>query len=435
MAGDLTSMLVGEDNFLPKERYLSRTFLDLEYERLWPRVWQIACREEEVSDAGDFVEYTIGDQSIIVVRTDSGRLAAHHNACLHRGTRLATGAGTFGEDGIRCRYHAWRYDLDGRLVEVVDQHEFPAMPEGLCLEAVRVDTWGGFVFVTFDPNAEPLLDYLDPIPQLLDGYHLEEMRLRGYQSTVLPANWKVVFDAFNEAYHVQATHSQILAWTDDVSIAYEQLGLHSHYGRLPDARRELKPSPRVGLGRDEYDEGEILAGLVAGLGRVFLKEEMAIVDELRAQPPSPDRNLLVEYQTRRRELLASRGLDVSALSLDQMTSADDVFLFPNLVGPIYPGSAIVFRVRPNGLDPHSSIKDTWTLEWPRPDQPRRAAERRFYPVWTDKDWGEITNQDYANMLEVQTGMKSRGFQRARLNPRQEANVLHMHRMIDRYLTS
>ena len=88
------------------------------------------------------------------------------------------------------------------------------------------------------------------------------MRFRRYQSTVLPANWKVVVDAFNEAYHVQGTHPQILPWTDDVSIAYEQLGIHAHYGRLPEARRELKPSPRLGLGPGDYDEGEILAGLV-----------------------------------------------------------------------------------------------------------------------------------------------------------------------------
>ena len=427
-------MSVGADGFVPKERYVSDEFMALEMERLWPRVWQIACREEEVERPGDFAEYTIGDQSVLVVRTNDGRLAAHHNACLHRGTRLATGTGSFADEGIRCRYHAWRYDLGGRLVEVVDQHEFDALPENLCLAPVKVDTWGGFVFVNLDANAEALLDYLDPIPQLLDAYHLDQMRFRGYQSTILPANWKAVVDAFNEAYHVQGTHPQILPWTDDVSIAYEQLGIHAHYGRLPHARRELRPSPRLGLTSEQYDEGEILAGLVAGLGRLFLKDEMAIVDELRARPSAPDRNLLVEYQQRRRELLESRGLDVSGLSLDQMTSADDVFVFPNFVGPIYPGSAIVFRVRPNGLDPDSSIKDTWTLEWPRPDQPAREWQRRFYPDWTEKDWGEITNQDYSNMLEVQTGMKSKGFKGSRLNPRQESNVLHMHRVIDRYLT-
>src|SRR5438874_2773295 len=170
------------------------------------------------------------------------------------------------------------------------------------------------------------------------------MRFRGYQSTVLPANWKAVVDAFNEAYHVQGTHPQILPWTDDTSIAYEQLGIHSHYGRLPQARRELRPSPRLGLEPGEYDEGAILAGLVAGLGRLFLKDEMAIVEELRADPPPG--GLLVAFQRRRRDLLAARGLDVGGMSLDQMTSADDVFVFPNVVGPIYPGSSIMFRVRP-----------------------------------------------------------------------------------------
>lgn len=426
-------MRVGEDGFVPKERYISQEFLDLEMERLWPRVWQIACREEEVASAGDFVEYTIGDQSVLVVRTEGGTIAAHHNACLHRGTRLAEGNGSFTDGNIRCRYHAWKYDFGGRLLEVVDEHEFDALPEGLCLAAVQVACWGGFVFVNLDRTAPPLHEFLQPLPDLLAGYHLEEMRFRAHQSTVLPANWKVVVDAFNEAYHVQGTHPQILPWTDDVAIAYEQLGIHAHYGRLPEARRELRPSPRLGLEPGDYDEGEILAGLVAGLGRLFLADEMAIVDELRSRPVTPDRNLLVEYQERRRDLLRDRGLDVSGLSLDQMTSADDVFLFPNVVGPIYPGSAIVFRVRPNGLDPDSSIKDTWTLEWPRPDREPRAWDRRFYPDWQSKDWGEITNQDYANMLEVQTGMKSRGFAGSRLNPRQESNVLHMHRVIDRYL--
>ena len=67
-----------------------------------------------------------------------------------------------------------------------------------------------------------------------------------YLSTVLPANWKVAVDAFNEGYHVQGTHPQLLPWTDDVNLDYEPLGIHSHYGRLPNARRQLRPSPRLG---------------------------------------------------------------------------------------------------------------------------------------------------------------------------------------------
>ena len=425
-------MRAGPDGLIPKERYTSPAFLELEQDRLWSRVWQVACRQEQVAEVGDYCEYTIGDESLLVVRSAPGAVRAFCNACLHRGTRLAEGCG-HADGAFTCPFHGWRYAVDGRLVEVVDAHEFDGLPEGLGLTEVRCERFGGFVFVNLDPDAEPLLDFLGPLAELLAPYHLEELRLRGNQTTVLPANWKVVVDAFNEAYHVQGTHPQILPYTDDVSIEYEQLGKHSHYGRLPGTRRRLRPSPRLGITDDDVDEGEILAGMVAGLGGAFLKEERAIVDELRSGPLPPGQHLLEAYQRRRMELLRSRGFDVSGLDPEQMTSADDVYLFPNVVGPIYPGSAILFRVRPDGLNVDRAIKDTWVLEWPRADREWRLPRHHVYADWRDKDWGTITNQDYANMERVQAGMKSRGFQGLRLNPRQESNLLHMHRVIDEYL--
>jgi nitrite reductase/ring-hydroxylating ferredoxin subunit len=432
---DVDPLAVRDHGLIAKERYTSRTFFDLELERLWPRVWQVACRDEQVETVGDYCEYTIGDESVLVVRSAPDRIQAFYNSCLHRGTRLADGCGRATDATFTCPFHAWRYALDGHLIEVVDAPDFGAVPEGLRLGEVRCERWGGFVFVNLDPDAEPLLDFLDPLPELLAPYRLGDMRLRSYQTTVLPANWKVVVDAFNEAYHVQGTHPQLLPWTDDVSIEYEQLGKHAHYGRLPSARRRLRPSPRLGIADDDVDEGEILAGLVAGLGGAFLKEERALVDEVRAAPLAPGQTLLGAYQERRMALLASRGFDVSGLEPDQMTSADDVYWFPNLVGPIYPGSAILFRVRPHGLDVDAAVKDTWVLEWPRADREWREPEHRSYADWRDTDWGTITNQDYANMTRVQAGMKSRGFRGLRLNPRQESNLVHMHEVIDEYLNA
>ena len=430
--GDDATVFVVAGDLIPKERYVSAEFLALELERLWSRVWQVACRAEEVAAPGDYATYEIGDESVVVMREADDAIHAFHNACLHRGTRLLEGFGNVGDGSIHCPFHAWRYDLDGRLVEIVDAADFGPVPDDLALAPVQVDSWGGFVFVNLDADAEPLAEFLDPLPRLLAPYHLDEMRLRAYRSTVLPANWKVVVDAFNEAYHVQGTHPQLLPWTDDVSIAYEQLGKHSHYGRLPHARRVLRPSPRLGLADSEWDEGQILAGMVEGLGGAFLADEREVVKELRAANV-PRGELLGRYQQRRMELLRSRGFDVSGFDVEQMTSADDVFWFPNLVGPVYPGSAILFRVRPNGLDPNSAIKDTWVLEWPRPDEPWHLPEPRVFLDWRERDWGVITNQDYTNMLEVQTGMKAKGFTGLRLNPRQECNVLHMHRVIDGYL--
>jgi phenylpropionate dioxygenase-like ring-hydroxylating dioxygenase large terminal subunit len=432
----LDALLVRADGFVPKERYTTRGFAELEQSRLWPRVWQIACREEQVERTGDFCEYTIGTETIVIVRGSDDALHAFYNACLHRGRRLVDGCGSVDGERIRCAYHGWCYALDGRVVDVPDRGDFESLPDDLALPTVAVDTWGGFVFVNLDPDAEPLLDFLDPLPALLAPYHLEQMRLRASLGTIIDANWKAVVDAFNEGYHVQGLHPQILPWTDDVSIEYEQFGKHAHYGRLPGARRKLQPSPRLQLATDEYDEGEILAGLVAGLGGAFLAEERAAIEELRRTGPPAGQSLLGAYQARRMELLAARGFDVSGLSPELMTSADDVFCFPNVVGPIYPGSAILFRVRPYGGDPHRSIKDTWVLEWRAPGTAEtRRAQPRFFENWRDREWGEITEQDYENLGNVQRGMRSAGWVGARLNPRQEGNILHMHRVIDQYLTS
>jgi phenylpropionate dioxygenase-like ring-hydroxylating dioxygenase large terminal subunit len=431
---DLGSVLVGDDDVVARARYTSPHFAELELERLWSRVWQVACREEEVAEVGDFCEYLIGDQSILVVRSAPDTVGAYHNTCLHRGTRLAEGSGHFEDQCIRCRYHAWRYDLAGKLVEVVDPEEFAPLPRDVHLSEVLVARWGGFIWICLDRNAPPLLEYLDPLPKLLAPYHLDRLRIRTFLSTVLPANWKVAVDAFNEGYHVQGTHPQILPWTDDVNLSYEQLGIHSHYGRLPNARRTLRPSPRLGLADGQFDEGEVLASFVEGLGGLFYEDERVLVDKIRSTPLDGE-SMLSRYQKGRRHLLATRGVAVDEFADDQLTSADDVFFFPNMVGPIYPGTAIIFRVRPNGLDPDSAIKDTWFLEWPPDGQDHRRVRRRFYADWTERDWGTITNQDYANMEHVQVGMKSRGGPGLRLNRRQESNVLHMHKVIDRYLTA
>ena len=91
-------------------------------------------------------------------------------------------------------------------------------------------------------------------------------------------------------------------------------------------------------------------------------------------------------------------------------------------------------MRPNGLDVGSALKDTWVLEWPGPDAADRPLRpRHFHADWRERDWGEITNQDYENMEHIQVGMQSFACTDLRFNERQEQNLLHMHRVIDRYL--
>ena len=95
-----------------------RSFLQLENERVWPRVWLMACREEELEEPGSFVTFDIVRDSILLVRQASGEIKAFHNVCQHRGRRLKDGCGQIGKS-IYCRFHGWSWNLDGSIQRIV----------------------------------------------------------------------------------------------------------------------------------------------------------------------------------------------------------------------------------------------------------------------------------------------------------------------------
>ena len=227
-------------DFLPKDAYLSREWLEAEKQKLWPKVWQIACRAEEVKQVGDYVTYNIADESIIVVRASEGRIEAFYNVCQHRGRRLAEGCGR--TNVFRCKYHGWTWKLDGSLAKIQDPEDWSGCPDfeadDLRLSAVRVGLWGGFVFINMDPDAEPLEEFLKPLPEYLDGFEFEKWRFRWYKTTILPCNWKTALEGFNEAYHVAATHPQLLDHMGDDATRSVEFGRHGMY-YYPLERRPL----------------------------------------------------------------------------------------------------------------------------------------------------------------------------------------------------
>ncbi|MGH3595860.1 MAG: aromatic ring-hydroxylating oxygenase subunit alpha, partial [Mycobacterium sp.] len=425
----------GETNFVPKERYTSQEFFDLEMEKLWPRVWQVACREEEIPNPGDYLEYTIGDQTILVVRTAADAFKAYFNACPHRGTRLASGIGCFATSEIRCPYHAWRWDLNGTNKEVVDRSDFPSTmtDDDVRLNEVQVGRWGGFVFINMDPNCESLEDYLHPLPSLLGPYHYDEMQFRSYRTTFFECNWKMVIDSFNEGYHPQGLHPQMLSWYDDTQMVYEAIGRHARMGSDEKRQRRIGPSPRLGFRDDDIDELELLIAQVDANSGLWSREDRARINDLKTKGLPEGLNAIDVLDEFRINGLKSRGIDLSGMTKDQILGGALYHFFPNVLGPGSPGNVTLYRARPNGLDRFSTIMEMWALEWIGPGGTPHNWERKTYPDWKEKDWGLINNQDYGNFLEVQTGMKSRGFRGLMLNPRQEANLLHMHRTIDQYL--
>ena len=115
---------------------------------------------------------------------------------------------------------------------------------------------------------------------------------------------------------------------------------------------------------------------------------------------------------------------MSGFTPDLMTSADDVFWFPNMVGPVYPGSALLFRVRPNGQRSELGRSRTArrVLVWHDPGSAWQMPERRFYADWHERKWGEITEQDYTNLANVWRTASTRAASRAASRGEQESNA-------------
>src|ERR1700743_3176312 len=171
------------------EAYISEDYARAERDRLWRKVWQQVGRVEEVPEVGSYLTYDILDDSIIVVRTGdnerSSSFQAHHNVCMHRGRRLidtpegAKNACARTRKSFVCGFHGWTYGLGGAWTHIREQKDWQdaLTPDNTHLRPVKVDTWGGWLWINMDPDCEPPGDFLFPASKILDPFCLEHMRV------------------------------------------------------------------------------------------------------------------------------------------------------------------------------------------------------------------------------------------------------------------
>ena len=194
---------------LPPEIYTSEEFLSFERDAVFARHWLCVGRASRIPNVGDYFTTTVNDEPIIVTRAKDGEIHAFSAVCQHRGMTVAEGEGNCTK--FTCLYHLWSYDLTGRLLGApamertkdFDKKDFP-------LPALKVELWLGFIFVHFDPDAEPLAPTLATYTPFLDHYELESAVCPGtFTLTGLPWNWKVMFENFNDGYHANKLHHTI----------------------------------------------------------------------------------------------------------------------------------------------------------------------------------------------------------------------------------
>jgi len=401
-------------------RYTSRDYLEREKKALWPHVWQLACREEEIEEPGSYFEYEIGDQSILVVRTLQGEVKAYFNVCLHRGTQLAKGCGTLTQ--FTCPFHAWRWSLDGRIRYVHDRADFPGLTDDqLSLMECQVGRFGGFVFIKMAPSGETLDEFLAPIADQLAGYKMEEYRIQSWRTTVIKANWKVALEAFEESYHILGTHPQGRVTGADVGTVYDNFGVHSR-SKVPTGT----PSPRMKVQLSEQ-------GLLEYMVNAFLDVELAdekqreVLEKLKTAPLPEGMTTRQFFQKMSMDRFGSYLPD---LEPEQFTMVYDYTIFPNFVFNAMAGNIFGFRARPHGDDPDYCVFDVISLQHPCDGTPGERVQRETI---TDPDynWGKALQQDYDNLALIQSGMHALPFERNFLASYQESRLINRIEAMDR----
>jgi choline monooxygenase len=192
---------------IPSAWYHDAEIYDLERRKVFGNSWQLVARADQLTQPGNFVTADIADEPILVVRDDQGTLRAFHNVCRHRAAQvinLPEGKLT----KLRCRYHGWTYDLQGRLrgtPEFDGVQEFCKEEEGLV--SLAVVAWGPFVFVHEGTPALSLEEFLAPFPEKSLGLGLEKLRFVARREYDIACNWKVFVDNYQDGgYHVNTVH-------------------------------------------------------------------------------------------------------------------------------------------------------------------------------------------------------------------------------------
>jgi phenylpropionate dioxygenase-like ring-hydroxylating dioxygenase large terminal subunit len=390
---------------VPVDRFIKQEYHALEVEKLWKKTWQMVCREDEIPEVGDHYLYRITHLSFLIVRTGQREFKAHYNACLHRGRQLRDCSGKKARE-FRCPFHGWTWTIDGQLRHITTEWDFPGVREHASkLPGAKVGAWGGWIFINPDPDAISLEEFMGP--EMIAHYakfKYENRHIHARVQKVVKANWKVVMEAFNEQYHVIATHPQLLLLGGDYADGhYDVFGNWGRLGHVQSsaasAMRGLYPTPQQAL--DQY--------------RDFADH---------------NRNWL-------RTVIGEEAEQFSDAELNEISYSN---LFPNFA-PWGGFGRIVYRWRPNGDNHEECIMEVMLLA-PWPEGKPKPPPAALHELGLDEPWtnaielgslGRILDQDMANLPNVYLGLKTKQPPYVWFSAYQESILRNFHRTYDKML--
>jgi phenylpropionate dioxygenase-like ring-hydroxylating dioxygenase large terminal subunit len=356
------------DETLPGWTYDNAEFFALERERLLLSSWALAGHRSDLKSPGDFLSVeSCGERGLVVLGEDLN-LRGFFNTCRHRAHALVSAESGSCDHAIRCPYHGWTYDFEGRLKAIAAEKSFPAIDKAeFGLRPLEVEEFLGFIFVRFKPGGQSVAERFAPYRAEMEAYRTAEMVSRGtgWQCEIA-VDWKNLIDNYLEGYHVPTGHP----------------GLQRIFGNSYTA--EAKPtdvSRQVGIIRDRLSEN-------------WSERMYQLVAPQPAHLPEERRRAWCYYT-----------------------------LLPNLALDFYPEQVTSFEVMPTAAGKCRLRARRWSL--PERDRRHRAARYLSYRINT-----QVQREDEALVASVQQGLKSRGYSSGIFSEK-EAALRQLHEMVRR----
>ena len=415
---------------IPFSTYYSKEYAALEDQFVWKKCWQFACREEDIPNIGDKYVYDVGSASYVIVRSESG-VKAFYNTCLHRGTRLCDSHSS--SVSLRCPFHGWQWENDGSVKHIPGQWDFPDAGEDYRLPEAKIGVWGGCIFINPDPDCGPLDDALGDLKAHFAHFDLGKRFTLVKTAKKIRANWKTVWEAFLEAYHVAETHFDAVDFNGDVNTKYDIFdnGIVKH-GRL--ITPSAVPSPSL---NDSISARE--AAIIA-------TKSFAAAFGPAAEETLPDFDKFPDYGRKdvaawRRSLMRQLfGADMSALPDAEMLDSIQYDMFPNFGAWLGEGLPLMYQFIPYGDDPNESLFVVRLLapladESARPPAPEMTHLDFDDMFETLPQWGRIAHifdQDMSNLPLIQKGMRAASPERPNviLGRYQEQRIALLHEFLE-----
>ena len=331
---------------LATEYFTSSDVWRLEHERIFRGSWLLAGHVSALAHNGSYFLHEVGNESVIVLRDDAGRVRAHHNVCRHRGSRLCTAPSGKLEHALRCPYHAWTYELSGSLRGAPNMQDVAGFDKAAWgLKPVALHEWRGFLFINLAAAPPPFEAELHALVGKFAHWPLEELQSLHQTVYEVEANWKLFFHNYSECYHCPT--------------------VHPHLNKLTPYRNT----------ENDLDEGAVLGGPMWLTDR----EGSMTMDGKRCAPPFP------------------------ALTADERGRVYYYTLFPSAFLSLHPDYVLVHRAYPLAVDRTRIVCD-WYFH------PEGMAQPGFDAQPAIDFWDLTNRQDWALCVNAHRGMQSAGWE-------------------------